>query len=164
MKFKQLKAVLALVAALAVVPAFAGDALYDPADNSHEITLAAVGIVNEAEVNFETICESERVGNSICVLCEYTAIGETSHFSQQGEGADIPDNSPIRFGRAMPIIDPSNPGNSYLMYKLIINTNNQPNISGPFPLDPMLVSEIGRLRDSVVVPTPLVHDSTREFR
>ncbi len=79
MKLKQLKTVLALVATLAVAPSFAGDALYDPASNNQEITLAAVGIVNEAEVQFERICESETVGNSICVLCEYTAIGETSY-------------------------------------------------------------------------------------
>ena len=78
MKFKQLKTVLALVATLAAAPSFAGDALYDPANNNQEIVLASVGIVNEAEVQFEKICETERVGNSICVLCEYTAIGETS--------------------------------------------------------------------------------------
>ncbi len=78
MKLSKLKTTLALVATLATVPAFAGDALYDPATDDTRIVLAAVGIVNEAEVQFETICESERVGNSICVLCEYTAIGETT--------------------------------------------------------------------------------------
>lgn len=79
MKSNKLKTTLALVAALAVSPVFAGESLYDTAKQDNEIVLAAVGIVNEAEIQFERICESEKVGNSICVLCEYTAIGETSY-------------------------------------------------------------------------------------
>lgn len=50
-----------------------------------------------------------------------TAVGHVAHESEEGEHANTPDETPIRFGRAMPIIDPKNPGNSYLLYKLIIN-------------------------------------------
>lgn len=49
-----------------------------------------------------------------------TAISRTAHQTQMGEHADEPDVSPARFGRAMPIIDPERPGNSYLLYKIII--------------------------------------------
>ncbi len=53
-----------------------------------------------------------------------TAISAPAHATQQGEAATIPDVSGDRWGRAMPIIDPSNPGNSFLVYKLIINARN----------------------------------------
>jgi hypothetical protein len=78
MNINKLKTALVLVAALITAPSFAGEALYDPATRSTEIVLAAVGIENEAAVQFEKNCESEKVGDSICVLCEYTAIEETS--------------------------------------------------------------------------------------
>ncbi len=52
---------------------------------------------------------------------ERTARSRTAHETEQGERASVPDESPFRFGRAMPLIDPGNPGNSYLVYKMLIH-------------------------------------------
>ncbi|WP_437930790.1 hypothetical protein WMF37_16705 [Sorangium sp. So ce291] len=49
-----------------------------------------------------------------------TAIGHAAHQTQMGEHAYVADQTPERFGRAMPLIDPNNPGNSYLLYKIIV--------------------------------------------
>ena len=79
-----------------------------------------------------------------------------------GEQATVGDVSPDRFGRAMPLIDPGNPGNSYLLYKLLANPLNHRRSSrgvladpeGGFE-EPALGLEIDRLRDSVVVGLPM---------
>ncbi len=76
-----------------------------------------------------------------------TAIGRVAHQTQTGEHADEGDRAPLRFGRAMPIIDPSNPGNSYLLYKIAAG----PNVSG----DAASAAEIQRLRGSIVVGLPM---------
>ena len=81
-----------------------------------------------------------------------TAIGKVAHQTQQGENGRDGDVNPVldeprRFGRAMPIIDPGNPGNSYLLYKILRG------------IDPLVVSrnnpaapgENERLGASVVV-------------
>jgi hypothetical protein len=77
-----------------------------------------------------------------------TAINQVANQTQQGENADEPDRSPIRFGRAMPIIDPLNPGNSYLLYKLAVGMSATGD-AAPTP------DEIARLRGSVVVGMPM---------
>jgi hypothetical protein len=82
-----------------------------------------------------------------------TAIGQTAHQTQQGQTSTTGDQSPLRFGRAMPLIDPRNPGNSYLLYKLIINPLNHHRPGGA--LDPQLEAEIGRLRATVVSGLPM---------
>jgi hypothetical protein len=82
-----------------------------------------------------------------------TAIGMVARQTQQGEQASIPDRNPRRFGRAMPIIDPGNPGNSYLVYKLVANELNH--FRPDAVVDAQLVAEIGRLRASVVVGAPM---------
>jgi hypothetical protein len=83
-----------------------------------------------------------------------TALGKVAHQTQMGEHADEGDRNPGRFGRAMPIIDPANPGNSYLLYKLVIG----PNVADD-PASPEKVAaspeEIARLRASVVVGLPM---------
>ncbi|MBI5536848.1 MAG: hypothetical protein HY898_29270 [Deltaproteobacteria bacterium] len=74
--------------------------------------------------------------------------------------------TPMIFGQGMPRIDPGNPGNSYLLYKLIINELNYPSpgdpaASDPFwerglpPLEPPSNEEIQRLRDSFVWMDPM---------
>lgn len=84
-----------------------------------------------------------------------TAINKVAHQTQQGEHGDDIDRSPIRFGRAMPLIDPGTPdvsggapGNSYLLYKLAIG----PSATGEAAASP---EEIERLRASVVVGLPM---------
>lgn len=83
-----------------------------------------------------------------------TAIGHVAHQTQTGEHADEPDKSPLRFGRAMPIVDPGNPGNSYLLYKLIVGPNGVEPTSDPGEAAKR-TQEIERLRESVVVGMPM---------
>lgn len=92
-----------------------------------------------------------------------TAINRVAHQTQVGERADDPEETPARFGRAMPIIDAfdpgvtGSPGNSYLLYKLLTG----PSIEGaPDDIRPS-DEEIARLRDSVVVGLPMSPDGTK---
>lgn len=55
---------------------------------------------------------------------ERTALGRVAHQTQIGPSADTPLQNPSRVGVQMPIIDPQQPGNSYMMYKLIRNESN----------------------------------------
>ena len=82
-----------------------------------------------------------------------TALSMTAHQTQQGQISVAGDASPERFGRAMPLIDPGNPGNSYIMYKVLANPLNQFRPGGA--LEPGLALEIDRLRDNVVVGLPM---------
>jgi hypothetical protein len=75
-----------------------------------------------------------------------TAIGHVAHQTQMGEHAARPETRGLLFGRSMPIIDPGNPGNSYLLYKIIANRSNS---TEPDP------AEVERLRDAVVVGMPM---------
>jgi len=75
------------------------------------------------------------------------AIGRVAHQTQTGAEADEPRFNPTPFGRAMPLIDPGNPGNSYLLYKLIISPENH--VSPP-PTD-----ERRRLREAAIVGLPM---------
>jgi hypothetical protein len=79
-----------------------------------------------------------------------TAIGHTAHGTQTGEHADDVDRSSPRFGKAMPIIDPGFPGNSYILYKLLSNPTNLA-ILADRPSD----AEVARLRAGVVVGMPM---------
>ena len=78
-----------------------------------------------------------------------TAIGQTAHGSQQGEASVQDDQSPERFGRAMPLIDPHNPGNSYLLYKLIIHQLNHRRPAEV--IDPGLATALARLHGGALV-------------
>jgi hypothetical protein len=79
-----------------------------------------------------------------------TAIGHTAHQTQSGEHAQDDDNNPSRFGRAMPIIDPGDAGNSYLLYKLFVTPTYAQ--SAAAPADP---KELLRLHRAVVVGMPM---------
>jgi hypothetical protein len=79
-----------------------------------------------------------------------TAINDTAHGSQTGEHARKADRSPPRFGKAMPIIDPNFPGNSYILYKLLSNPLNLAVLEDP-PSD----AEVARLRAGAVVGMPM---------
>ena len=50
---------------------------------------------------------------------ENTAINHVAHETELGDAAGVPLKHSPRFGVQMPIIDPKNPGNSYLLYKLL---------------------------------------------
>ena len=79
-----------------------------------------------------------------------SAIGKTAHQTQTGEAATIGQVSGKRFGRAMAVIEPYNPGGSYLMYKLLVASRNHAD-----DIDPSLEAEIARLRAGVVVGLPM---------
>ena len=82
-----------------------------------------------------------------------TALGVTAHQTQVGEDPELSEASPARFGRTMPLIDPGNPGNSYLVYKLLINPLNHPRSDGALP--GWLDDELGRLRNAFAIGLPM---------
>lgn len=83
-----------------------------------------------------------------------TAVNRVAHGTQTGEHAAQGDVSPSRFGRAMPIIDPTRPGNSYLLYKLLASeANGAPGSDAA--AERARVEEIARLRAAVVVGLPM---------
>jgi len=79
-----------------------------------------------------------------------TAILKVAHQTQTGESASDPVKTPLRFGRAMPLIDPGSPGTSYLLYKAIVSplNNNDPATAAS-------AEEIARLQASVVPGMPM---------
>lgn len=48
-----------------------------------------------------------------------TAIGQVAHQTEIGPDANTPLRNPDRFGLGMPVVDPGQPGNSYLFYKMM---------------------------------------------
>lgn len=76
-----------------------------------------------------------------------TAIGHVARGTQRGPGAAEADVSSIAFGRAMPIIQPSDPGRSYLLYKIAAST-----LEGELPAAD---GEKDRLREGLVVGMPM---------
>jgi hypothetical protein len=77
-----------------------------------------------------------------------TAMGYTAHETEDGENGFVPDESPPRFGRAMPILDPGAAGNSYLIYKLIANAQI------PLPVT-LIAGERERVLEQIVVGMPM---------
>jgi hypothetical protein len=53
-----------------------------------------------------------------------TAIGHVAHEADTGPVAGRPLVDPSRFGTGMPVIDPGNPGTSFLLYKLLVGPAN----------------------------------------
>jgi hypothetical protein len=84
-----------------------------------------------------------------------TAIGRVAHETQDGEQARVPNESPPRFGRAMPILDPGSPGNSYLIYKLLANYQTKPEV--PFLDTPPggEAPEVRRVRTTLIAGMPM---------
>jgi hypothetical protein len=82
------------------------------------------------------------------------AIGRAAHETQTGEHARDPDESPPRFGRAMPTLDPRVPGNSYLVYKLLANRRTPLEVPFPGPAgeEP---PEVRRIRSTVIAGMPM---------
>lgn len=78
-------------------------------------------------------------------------IGRVANQTQTGANADEPDTKPRRFGRAMPQIEAGNPGNSYLLYKMLIS----PMYARSAAAAGIASGEIDRLRASVVVGLPM---------
>jgi hypothetical protein len=83
-----------------------------------------------------------------------TAVSHAAHETQTGEHADEIEVSPSRFGRAMPIVDPTRPGNSYLLYKLLASAGNGAKGSDD-ATEQKRIAEIDRLRATIVVGMPM---------
>lgn len=77
-----------------------------------------------------------------------------AHGTQTGEHADDPEISPSSFGRAMPVLDPTHPGNSYLLYKLLASADNGAK-GATAELEQARLDELARLRATVVVGLPM---------
>lgn len=78
-------------------------------------------------------------------------IGRVANQTQTGGNADEPDTKPRRFGRAMPQIEPGNPGNSYLIYKMLAGSTYARSAAAAG----LAPGELDRLRASVVVGLPM---------
>ena len=78
-----------------------------------------------------------------------TALGQVAHQTQTGEHAARGEAHPARFGRAMPIVSPGFPGDSYLLYKQIVGADYAASEAAP------ALDEIERLRATVVVGMPM---------
>jgi hypothetical protein len=83
-----------------------------------------------------------------------TAVSHAAHETATGEHGSTPETSPSLFGRAMPILDPTRPGNSYALYKLLANVNNGAKGSTP-TLEQKRLVDLERLRAVVVVGMPM---------
>jgi len=77
-------------------------------------------------------------------------INVVAHQTQTGEQADEPDE-PRRFGRAMPQVDPGNPGNSYLLYKMLVS----PSYAQMDAAKSIAPGEIDRLRAGAIPGLPM---------
>lgn len=86
-----------------------------------------------------------------------TAIGVTAHQTATGAAAHEPTQNGQPFGRAMPILDRGNPGNSYLVYKAAAHADSYCSLRDdcPEPDDPALRAEIERLRNAFVIGAPM---------
>ncbi len=85
---------------------------------------------------------------------ESTAINQVAHQTQQGGHATSATDAPLRFGRAMPLIDPNNPGNSFLLYKLLLHPLNHTHNQGGGP-SPALLGELQRLGAGAIMGLPM---------
>ncbi|AUX41914.1 hypothetical protein SOCE26_033390 [Sorangium cellulosum] len=83
-----------------------------------------------------------------------TAIGHAAHQTQMGERAHVGEHNPERFGTAMPLIDPGDPGNSYLLYKIIVGQNAVDPLLSPDQAE-QVRAEIERLRGAFVMGLPM---------
>ncbi len=103
-----------------------------------------------------TAAEGLELGSPATLLA--TAIGHVAHETETGEAAQDPEQTSLRFDRAMPILDADVPGDSYLIYKLLAR-HGLP-LSNPFPPDPsgdpgVDPPEVVRLRSFLVVGMPM---------
>ena len=84
-----------------------------------------------------------------------TAIGRVANETEIGPRGGLTLQNPSRFGVEMPIIDPTRPSNSYLMYKLLVNSMSYGQANAPPE------AELARLADWFValdpMPPPVAH-------
>lgn len=95
-----------------------------------------------------------------------TAVRVVAKQTMTGASVSAPASNPRRFGDDMPRLDPGNPGNSYVVYKLLVNPNNHPATGETLdepdrwlgelpPPGPPSLQEISRLRSWFVRGEPM---------
>jgi len=95
-----------------------------------------------------------------------TAVRVVARQTMTGLVVSTVTTTPIRFGDDMPRVDPGNAGNSYLVYKLLVNLGNHPSGGEDSPADdpwlaglsspgPASADEISRLRNWFVRGEPM---------
>jgi len=101
-----------------------------------------------------------------------TAIDRVARETEVGDlSGALPDQNPARFGVRMPLIDPNNPGNSYLLYKLLYKPENFERCAAPGQ-GPLCTDDSPRVsahldlplaRHGSVVPAPEELERLREW-
>jgi hypothetical protein len=89
-----------------------------------------------------------------------TAIDKVAHETERGGAANKPAANPLQFGVAMPIIKSASPGESYLLYKLLVNDDPVIAVDPNDPDDKLADGELERLRRTVVVGLAMPPKST----
>lgn len=107
---------------------------------------AALGACARCHGGASTAAEGLDLSSAAALLA--TALGKVAHEAQTGENATMPNVNSPRFGRAMPVLDPGSPGNSFLVYKLATSVDN----AFEYPPEP---AEIARLRSQLAVGMPM---------
>jgi hypothetical protein len=105
-----------------------------------------------------------------------TAIGQPAHQTETTAKGGDPLVNPSRVGVAMPIVDPGIPGNSYLMYKLIVNRSNYVSskakgpcqtayrdVVPPIECGPPDAEEVERLRNWFVRMEPMPYQRSLDY-
>lgn len=88
------------------------------------------------------LTEGSNAGPSAAGLRE-TVINVTAHQTEQGGHAQLAAENPERFGVSMPRVKPGEPGNSYLLYKMLANDGLITDLT-------LAEGEAARLRDGLV--------------
>lgn len=76
-----------------------------------------------------------------------TAVAQVAHHSQRGPSATSPDEASTSFGRSMAIVAPANPGQSFLLYKMLLD----PSFAG----DPTLAAGETELLRRIIPGAPM---------
>jgi hypothetical protein len=95
-----------------------------------------------------------------------TALRKVAHQTETAATFGVAQSHPARFGTAMPILDPGNAANSYLVYKLLIADLRLPEcndelcerfqgLAGPERCEPLSADERERLRNWFVRGEPM---------
>ena len=87
-----------------------------------------------------------------------TAIGKVAHQTEIGAKGGTPLENPPRLGVQMPIVDSGRPDNSYMMYKLLRNERNFPELGSESLCDTRY--QVGFLPGGPCLP-PTAEESTR---
>lgn len=105
------------------------------------------------------------------------AVGQVARQTELGASVGRPLRNPDRFGLQMPLMDPGQPANSYLLYKLLLSershwlAHDEPDLCNSryqVPLGPTCIppqaSELVRLREWAILGDPMPPAGTALFR